>query len=109
MRHNGSRGALNSSRLGKKGQDTCTRKMGHVRCSNGTRREGQGKGVGSDSLNVTRYCQSYGRLNKTQIGSVRTRTRVNIRKNDPRIGAKGVKWTNNNEANSKSHRKNEYA
>ena len=47
--------------------------MGHVRCSNGTRREGQGKGAGSDSLNVTRYCQSYGRLNKTQgMGSGRS-------------------------------------
>ena len=58
-------------RTGIKGQDT--RKMGHVRCSNGTRREGQGKGAGSDSLNVTRYCQSYWRLNKTQgLGSVRS-------------------------------------
>ena len=72
-RHKGSGGALNSSRLGRQGQDTGTRKMGHVRCSNGTRREGQGKGAGSDSLNVTRYCQSYGRLNRTQgMGSGRS-------------------------------------
>ena len=33
-----------------------------------------------------------------------TRTRVNIRENDPRIGAKGVKWAHKNEANSRSHR-----
>ena len=70
VRHNGARGALNSSGLGKKGQDT--REIGNVRCSNGTRREVKGKGAGSGSLNVTRYGQSYGRLNRTQIGSGRS-------------------------------------
>ena len=70
MRHNGARGALNSSGLGKKGQDT--REIGNVRCSNGTRREVKGKGAGSGSLNVTRYGQSYGRLNKTKMGSGRS-------------------------------------
>ena len=32
----------------------------------------QGKGAGSGSLNVTRYGQSYGRLNRTQMGSGRS-------------------------------------
>ena len=40
-----------------------------MRCSNGARRDGNC--AGSGSMNVTRYGQSYGRLNRTQIGSDR--------------------------------------
>ena len=63
VRHNGARGALNNSGTGNKGQIT------NMRCSNGARRDGNC--AGSGSMNVTRYGQSYGRLNRTQIGSDR--------------------------------------
>ena len=66
MRHNEARGALNNSGMGKKWQVT----RENVRCSNGARRDGNC--AGSGSMNVTRYGQSYGRLNRTQIGSGRS-------------------------------------
>ena len=65
VRHNGARRALNNQGTGK-GQ--ATREM-NVRRSNQSR---DGKCAGSGSLNVTRYGQSYGRLNRTNIGSGRS-------------------------------------